>query len=67
MSYGNWKLNQLLIQQFWADSTFLYKLGFWQNFAMTSQETSYMNNINSDFCWLLIRHVSTYGLVATEF
>jgi hypothetical protein len=34
---------------------------------MTSQETSYMNNINSDFCWLLIRHVSTYGLVATEF
>jgi hypothetical protein len=62
MSYDSWKLDELLIQQFWADCTFLYKSGFWQNFAMTSQETSYMNNIVIELRFLLVTHTTCFDL-----
>jgi hypothetical protein len=52
---------------FLADHTFLYKTGFWCNFAMTTLETSYMKNAPtiSAFCWLLIRLILTHGFVIT--
>jgi hypothetical protein len=40
---------------FLADHTFLYKIGFWRNFTITSLETSYVKNVADklSFGWLV--------------
>jgi hypothetical protein len=55
--------------EIWTDRTFQHNSGSWQNFAMTSPETLHMKNAvtNTAFHWLLIRPVSTHGLVAMDF
>jgi hypothetical protein len=50
----------LLIQQFWADCTFLYKLGFWQNFTMTSPETLYTKTVGNELRFLLVTHMTCF-------
>jgi hypothetical protein len=45
---------------FLADHTFLYKTGFWQNFAMTSPETSYMKNVTNELSFLLVTHMTHF-------
>jgi hypothetical protein len=59
-SYGSWKLDQLLNQQFWADLTFLYKSGFWQNFVMASPETLYTKNAINELRFLLVAHTTCF-------
>jgi hypothetical protein len=52
VSYGCRKLDRLLNQNFWADWTFLYESGFWQNFIITSPETLYIKNVvNELICY----------------
>jgi hypothetical protein len=43
---------------FLADHTFLYKIGFWQNFTMTSLETSYTKNVANELSFLLVPHTT---------
>jgi hypothetical protein len=52
----------LLIQQFWADCTFLHKSGFCQNFAMTSPETLYMKNVFNELRFLLVTHMTLFDI-----
>jgi hypothetical protein len=47
---------------FLADHTFLYKTGFWWNFAMTSLETSYMKNITNELSFLLVTHMTLFDI-----
>jgi hypothetical protein len=39
---------------FLAGYTFLYKIGFWRNFVMTSPKTSYMKAVTNELRFLLI-------------
>jgi hypothetical protein len=43
---------------FLADHTFLYKIGFWQNFAGTSPETSYTKNVTNELIFLLVTNTT---------
>jgi hypothetical protein len=61
-SYGSWKLDQLLNQQFWADLTFLYKSGFWQNFVMTSPKTWYTKIAVNKPSFLLVTHMICFDI-----
>jgi hypothetical protein len=45
---------------FLADHTFLYKIGFWQNFVMTSPETLYTKDVSNELSFLLVTH-TTYS------
>jgi hypothetical protein len=47
---------------FWADCTFLYKSGFWQNFPMTSPETSYTKNVSNALRFLLSAHTTCFDI-----
>jgi hypothetical protein len=47
---------------FQADYTFLYKTGFWRNFAMTSPETSYMKNITSELSFWLVTLMAHFDI-----
>jgi hypothetical protein len=74
MSYGSRKLNRLLKKQFGAYCTFLYKSGFWQNFAMTFLETLYTKNVINERRFLLVTHMTyfdiwfgRYGILKTGF
>jgi hypothetical protein len=50
----------LLNQQFWADYTFLYKSGFWQNFTMTSPESLFTENVVNKLSFLLVTHMTYF-------
>jgi hypothetical protein len=45
-----------------ADHTFLYKTGFWQNFAITSLETSYTKDVTNKFSFLLVTHTTCFDI-----
>jgi hypothetical protein len=47
---------------FLADHTFLYKIGFWQNFTMTSLETLYNKNIFNELIFLLVTHTTCFDI-----
>jgi hypothetical protein len=47
---------------FLADHTFQYKSGFWQTFAMTSSETSYMKNVANELSFLLVTHTTCFDI-----
>jgi hypothetical protein len=47
---------------FLADHTFTYITGFWQNFAMTSVETSYMKNVANELSFLLVTHTTRFNI-----
>jgi hypothetical protein len=47
---------------FLADHTFLYKIGFWQNFVMTSPETSYTKNVTNELSFLLVTHTTHFDI-----
>jgi hypothetical protein len=47
---------------FLAGHTFLYKTGFWQNFSMTSLETSYTKNVTNERSFLLITHMTRFDI-----
>jgi hypothetical protein len=47
---------------FLADHTFLYKTGFWQNFSMTSLETSYTKNVTNERSFLLVTHMTRFDI-----
>jgi hypothetical protein len=47
---------------FLADHTFLYKIGFWQNFAMTSPKTSYTKNVANELRFLLVSHTTHFNI-----
>jgi hypothetical protein len=57
------------VVEIWTDLTFQNKLGFWQNFAMTSQNLCIqkMSLMNSASRRLLIRPIPIHGFVATAF
>jgi hypothetical protein len=62
VNYGSRKHDWLLKQQFWIDCTFLYKSGFWQNFAMTSPENSYMKNVTNELRFLVVTHTTCFDI-----
>jgi hypothetical protein len=43
-----------------ADHTFLYKIGSWRNFTMTSLETSPMKNVTNKLNFLLVTHTTHF-------
>jgi hypothetical protein len=45
---------------FLADHTFLYKIGSWRNFTMTSLETSPMKNFTNKLSFLLVTHTTHF-------
>jgi hypothetical protein len=45
---------------FLADHTYLYKTCFWQNFAMTSLETSHMKNVANELRFPLVTHTTHF-------
>jgi hypothetical protein len=47
---------------FLADHTFLYKIGFWWNFAVTSPETLYMKNVTNKLSFLLVAHITHFDI-----
>jgi hypothetical protein len=47
---------------FLADHTFLYKTGFWQNFAMSSPETSYTKNVTNKLMFLVVTHTTHFDI-----
>jgi hypothetical protein len=47
---------------FLVKHTFLYKTGFWQNFSMTSPETSYMKNVANELIFLLVTDTTRFDL-----
>jgi hypothetical protein len=47
---------------FLADHTFLYKIGFWRNFAMTSPETSYTKYVATKLSFLLVTHMARFDI-----
>jgi hypothetical protein len=40
----------------------LYESGFWQNFAMTSLETLYTKNVVNELSFLLVTHMTYFGI-----
>jgi hypothetical protein len=47
---------------FLTDHTFLYKIGSWWNFAMTSRETSHMKNIANELSFPLVTHITHFDI-----
>jgi hypothetical protein len=47
---------------FLADHTFLYKIGSWQNFAMTSPETLHMKNVANELIFTLVTHMTQFDI-----
>jgi hypothetical protein len=47
---------------FLADHTFLYKIGFWQIFSMTSPETLYMKNVSNELSFLMVTHTTYFDI-----
>jgi hypothetical protein len=47
---------------FLADHTFLYKIGFWRNFSVTSPETSYTKNVANKLILLLVTHMTCFDI-----
>jgi hypothetical protein len=47
---------------FLADHTYLYKIGFWQNFAMTFPETSHTKNVANELSFLLVTHMTHFDI-----
>jgi hypothetical protein len=62
MSYGCWKLDRLLNQNFWADLTFLYKSGFWQIISMTSPETLYTKIFANELMFVPVTHTTCFDI-----
>jgi hypothetical protein len=52
----------LLNQDFWAELTFLYKSGFWQNFAMTLPEILYTKDVTNEPRFLLVTHTTSFDI-----
>jgi hypothetical protein len=52
----------LLNQEIWADCPFLYKSGFWQNFAITSPETLYTKNVVNKLSFLVVTHMTCLNI-----
>jgi hypothetical protein len=42
--------------------TFRHKLGFWQNFAMTSPETLYTKNVVNELSFPLVTHTAHFDI-----
>jgi hypothetical protein len=47
---------------FLADHIFLYKTGFWRNFAMTSPDTSYTKDVTIELIFLLVTHMTCFDI-----
>jgi hypothetical protein len=47
---------------FLADHTFLHETGFWQNFAITSPETSYTKNVADELRFLLVTNMTRFDI-----
>jgi hypothetical protein len=47
---------------FLADHTFLYKIGSWWNFAMTSPKTSHMKNVANELSFPLVTHTTHFDI-----
>jgi hypothetical protein len=62
VSYGYRKLDLLLNHDFWAELTFLYKSGFWQNFTMTFLETLYTKDVANEPSFLLVTLVTNFDI-----
>jgi hypothetical protein len=59
-----WQSETQLITEitFLAYHTYLYKTGlFWQNFTMTSPETSHTKNVANKLSFLLVTHTTHFG------
>jgi hypothetical protein len=56
MSYDCQKLDRSTEIEIWADYTFLYKSGFWQNLAMTFPETLSTKNAVNELSFPLVTH-----------
>jgi hypothetical protein len=70
VSYDCWNSTGLLNQEFWTDSTFQHKSGFWRNFAMTSAETLNTKVAINELRFPLVTHtvlsdewVDSYGIL----
>jgi hypothetical protein len=47
---------------FLADDAFLYKIGSWRNFAMTSPETPHTKNVASELSFPLVTHMTHFDI-----
>jgi hypothetical protein len=47
---------------FLPNHTFLYKIGSWQNFAMTSPENSHMKSITNELSFPLVTHMTHFDI-----
>jgi hypothetical protein len=47
---------------FLADHTYLYETGFWQNFTMTSAETSHTKNVANKLSFPLVTHMTHFDI-----
>jgi hypothetical protein len=47
---------------FLADHTYLYKTGFWRNFAMTSPESSHTKNVTNELSFPLVTHTTHFSI-----
>jgi hypothetical protein len=45
-----------------AESSFLYKTGFWRNLAMTSPEISYTKNVANEVRFPLVTHMTRFDI-----
>jgi hypothetical protein len=48
--------------KFLADYTYLYKIGFWRNFAMTTPEMSHMKNVANERIFPLVTHMTHFDI-----
>jgi hypothetical protein len=54
---------QLVVESiFLANHTFLYKTGFWQNFAMTSSEILYMKDVANELSFLMVTNMTCFDI-----
>jgi hypothetical protein len=67
VSYGYQKLDRLLNQDFWAELSFQYKSGFWQNFAMTLPETFYTKYVANEPSFLLVTHTTNFNIQINQY
>jgi hypothetical protein len=45
---------------FLVDHAYLYKTGFWRNFAMTFRETSHTKNVTKELSFALVTHTTHF-------
>jgi hypothetical protein len=62
VSYGYRKPDQLLNQDLLAESTFLYKSGFWQKNSMTLPETLYTKDVSHEPRFLPVTHTTSFDI-----